>query len=100
MEKISKRKAAMKTIEQLKNNEWVFRWNLKSESALTCTRKGMKIWCGNGGFFTDIYDLNYFGYFWRHIVWWKGVRPKKKEFEEKYRRAWMEKIRSDYGKRN
>jgi len=95
MEKITKRKFAMIVIRQLKNNEWTFNWNRKAGSAPIATRKGKTLWCGNAGFFTDINNLNCFGYFWRHVVWWFGIKSKKKQFEKKYREELFKEIFSE-----
>lgn len=76
------KKRALRVIQQLRDGEWEFCFNSMSGEALTASRKGVELWCGNGGFFTDIRpERNYFGFFWRHIVWWFGVRRAKKEFE-------------------
>ncbi len=49
----NKRKFAIATIRQLKNNEWTFRWSRKAGSAPTATRKGKTLWCGNGAVMVD-----------------------------------------------
>lgn len=83
---MGKRELALAVIEQLHNGEWEYQWNRISESALTAYRNGKRLWCGNGGFFTDIDGSNCFGFFWRHVVWWLGVRPTKKRFEEEFKK--------------
>ena len=79
---MTKREAAMEVIEQFKRGEWAFQWNPRIFRAITATRKGAELWCGNGGFFTDINKANCFGFFWRHVVWWRGVRPALKKFKQ------------------
>ncbi|MDY6789704.1 MAG: hypothetical protein SWH54_00365 [Thermodesulfobacteriota bacterium] len=84
---MNKRQRAMCVIKQLKAGEWKLRWNPISQKVLTAHRNGAELWCGNGGFFTDIDGNNVFGYLWRHIVYWVGIRPVKKEFEKQHRQA-------------
>lgn len=76
---------AKKVIQQFKNNEWKFQYNKHSREALTADRGSLVMWCGNGGFFTNIRnDKNTFGMILRHWVYWAGIRPKKIKFEKNY----------------
>ena len=85
---MTNKERAMAVIGQLQRGEWTFVWNPLSRSALTATRDGVEMWCGNGGWFTDFRpSVNAFGYFWRHVVYHKGVRPAKRRFEAEYKKA-------------
>ena len=77
---------AMRVIEQLHAGEWKYEWNSGSKEFLTAERNGVELWCGNGPFWTDIDNTgNYFGYFWRHIVWWFGIRPTRNALSKRYK---------------
>ena len=73
-------KNASLCIEQIKNKEWELSSpNIFDGEIYTAHRNGQYLWLANGGFFTDIEVIlgkgkNYFGYFWRHYVWWFGVK--------------------------
>ena len=68
---MNNKERAIKVIKELKRGEWEF-----DGDYITAERNGFILWCGNGGFWTDIEIYgNYFGYFWRHVVYWFGVMP-------------------------
>jgi hypothetical protein len=78
---------AKKVIEQLRNNEWKFEYNHLTRSCCTARRGSIELWCENGPFYTDFYPgvPNYFGLFYRHWVWWAGIRPLLLKANKKYR---------------
>ncbi|WP_159084735.1 hypothetical protein [Dongshaea marina] len=69
---MSNKEFALSMIRQLRAGEW------KVTNGYTLKKGDLKLWIANGAFFLDLYQSpqpNVFGYFWRHIVWWAGVRP-------------------------
>lgn len=66
-------KNAKTCIAQMKRCEWIPLWNSLSNSYITAERNGLSLWLDNGPFFTDIDERNYFGYLFRHWVYWNGV---------------------------
>lgn len=50
------------------------------------------LWVANGGFFTDINGANYFGLFWRHLVWHMGAKQLRKLSKKKYKQGQKRKI--------
>jgi hypothetical protein len=76
-------KNAKTCIAQIKRGEWTPRWNSLSEKFLTAHRNGMELWIGNGAWFVDIDEKNYFGLLFRHWVWhaaaWRLHRVKAKK---------------------
>jgi hypothetical protein len=66
-------KNAKTCIAQIKRGEWVAEWNPISGAYLTAYRGNLELWIGNGSFFCDICDKNYFGILFRHWVWIAGA---------------------------
>ena len=60
-------------IAQMKRGEWIPEWNLFDRSYIRAERNGMNLWVGNGPWFVDIDDKNYFGLLFRHWVWYAGA---------------------------
>lgn len=76
---IQRYKNAKLCVEQIKNGEWKFAREYPGAEEYRIVKDTLHIWICNGPFFLevcngDIKDLDYFGYFWRHYVWWFGVK--------------------------
>jgi hypothetical protein len=84
---ITRYKNAKTVIQQLKNNEWEFKYNSLSGHCLTTHRDGLKLWVGNGSWFCEIEieSSNSFGLFWRHYVWLFAAASKTAEADNKYK---------------
>ena len=74
-------KNARLCVEQIKNGEWKLSPpNMFDGEIYTAKRNNQYLWITNESFFVDIKEgifgkyENYFGYFWRHYVWWFGVK--------------------------
>lgn len=75
MSKFMKKYAnAKKAIAQIRAGEWVPYFNSIAGRNLTASRGGLELWIGNGGWFCEIKQGDYFGWFWRHYVWWAAAR--------------------------
>lgn len=72
---------ARKAIQQIKEGKWVPRWNDLDKTCLTAEQGNLTLWLGNGPFFCDINNANYFGLLWRHWVWWAAARQLKRSCE-------------------
>ncbi len=74
---------ACKAIIQIRQGEWLPCWNSISREHLTATRGNLTMWIGNGGWFCDIDESNYFGLICRQWVWWAAARKLKKSADSK-----------------
>lgn len=92
-------KNAQAVIKQIKNGEWILRWNPISNEHLTAKRvnghsscEKDELWLGNGGFFVDVNNKNAFGLLFRHYVWWAAARKFKARADRKHQKtSWKEK---------
>tara|TARA_R100000951_G_scaffold22085_1_gene18337 strand:- start:2675 stop:2974 length:300 start_codon:yes stop_codon:yes gene_type:complete len=74
-------------VEQLKNDEWVFRYNSLSDKCCTAKRNDVELWVANGAWFCVIKtDPKAFGLIFRHYVWWAAARRKTKEANNKFKK--------------
>ncbi len=80
---MNKRQRAFLVVKQLKNDEWDFIWDEDRSTSFFACRNDLKLWVGNGGFFTDINEANVFGYLWRHYVYWFAAIKKRNAFIKK-----------------
>lgn len=70
---------ARKAIAQIRQGEWKPVWNSIGREHLAAEKGRFRLWLGNGSFFCDIDNSNYFGLVWRHWVWWAAARKLKKD---------------------
>lgn len=73
---------AKKAVAQIKNGEWKPKFNDLCEEHLSAHRGNLSLWIGNGAWFCEINNENYFGLFWRHYVWWFAARKLKNDTEK------------------
>jgi len=72
-------------IAQIRNCEWVPKYNPISREHLTAHRGDLELWIGNGPIFCEIKGpQRYFGLFWRHYVWWAAARWMKTKADREY----------------
>lgn len=69
---------AKKAVAQIQAGEWVPKYNELSRSHLYAIRGDLRLWIGNGPWYCDI-DTGYFGFAWRHYVWWAAARKIKRD---------------------
>ena len=76
---IQRYKNARLAVKQLRNNEWKLADDHENAHKYRLSRGNIGIWIANGVWYCDTRsnhkDLNHFGLFWRHYVWWFGVVP-------------------------
>lgn len=73
-------KRAKTVVEQLKRGEWKGRFNDIASGVLTLERDGVSLWVANTSFDCEIHypkSINYFGYFWRHWVWFVAQKERR-----------------------
>lgn len=79
---IQRYKNARLCVEQIKNGEWKFAREYPGAEEYRIVKGTLHIWIGNGPSSLEVCtvcnngvkELYYFGYFWRHYVWWFGVK--------------------------
>lgn len=66
-------------VQQIRAGEWKPRYNSICDEYVTAERNGMELWLGNGALSCEIRggQGKYFGWFWRHYVWWAAARRLK-----------------------
>jgi hypothetical protein len=79
---MTKFQRARLVIQQIKNGEWIPRYNDIDSGHLTAHRNGVELWIGNGAWFCDIKETNAFGYVFRHYVWWAAARKLKRDADK------------------
>ena len=75
------RKNAIAVVRQIRRGEWVPHTWPDDGTFHYFKRKRLKIWTASGGWFVQLYDPNVdaFGLFWRHYVWWAALRKAVKQ---------------------
>lgn len=72
-------------IQQVKDDEWEFKYNEYGECCITAHRHRRELWVGNGPIGLQIDKKNTFGSFLSYYVWYSGVNKKRKECNKKYK---------------
>ena len=70
---------ARTAINQIRRGEWKPIYNTTCRDHIHAERNGLELWLGNGPLFCEIRRGKYFGYFWRHYVWWAAARKLKRD---------------------
>lgn len=81
---------ACRAVEQIRNGEWVPKYNCLRKKHLTAHRGDLELWLGNGPFFCAITQYGqpeYLGFFWRHYVYWAAARKLKRDADRAVKRA-------------
>lgn len=65
---------AIKCVETFRSGEW--KPYMIEDKCFAAIRRsdGKELWLANGAWCCDIRDECYFGYIWRHYVWWMAGR--------------------------
>ena len=80
---------AKNVIRQIRNDEWIPRWNEHCDAHLTAFRGEYRLWLGNGASFCEVTfqdkdsEPGAFGLIWRHWVWWAAARKLKSDADRK-----------------
>ena len=76
---------ARNAVRQIKDGEWIPRYNSIDREHYSAYRNGHKLWLANGAFFCEIDEVNEFrckpafGLIFRHYVWWAAARELKRQ---------------------